>query len=142
MQRSESVPVSSGVPQSSVLGPFLFLAYINYLPENISSIVRLFADDTAIYLTLTFPSQSSALQNGMETLQKWESDSDMEFNISKCQVIRVTRRQTPFQTRYFLHGTLLEFVTSVKYLGVGISENLSWDTHVYIQNHRKSQSDT
>ena len=49
---STELPVSSGVPQGSVLGPILFLLYINDLPDNIQSNVRLFADDTAVYLAV------------------------------------------------------------------------------------------
>lgn len=127
---SDSTPVSSGVPQGSVLGPLLFLVYINDIPENINSKIRLFADDTAIYLTLDQHTQSSILQADLKTLEKWESDWDMEFNPSKCQVIHVTKRKTPIPSQYFLHGVLLDSVSSAKYLGVDVAGDLSWDAHV------------
>ena len=94
-EESDSVPVTSGVPQGSVLGPILFLAYINDLPQDIVSQVRLFADDTAIYLTLEHKHDSDTLQTDLDRLQAWEAKWDMEFNPSKCQVIRVTTSRTP-----------------------------------------------
>ena len=88
---SEEVPVTSGVPQGSVLGPLLFLLYINDLPENIVSQVRLFADDTAVYITVNNPTEQNTLQEDLDRLQKWEHSWDMEFNPSKCTVINITR---------------------------------------------------
>ena len=87
---SDSIPVSSGVPQGSVLGPILFLAYINDLPDQVKSRVRLFADDTAMYLALDKQGDSEILQKDLESLEKWEKLWDMSFNPSKCQVIHVT----------------------------------------------------
>ena len=55
---------------------------------------------------------------------------DMEFNPSKCQVIRVTSSRTPINTQYILHGQVLEAVSSARYLGVDISSDLSWNVHV------------
>ena len=129
-EESDSVPVTSGVPQGSVLGPILFLVYINDLPDDIVSQVRLFADDTAIYLALENKSDSDKLQRDLDRLQTWEARWDMEFNPSKCQVVRVTSSRNPLQTQYILHGQVLEAVSSARYLGVDISSNLSWNTHV------------
>ena len=137
---SDAIPVSSGVPQGSVLGPLLFLAYINDLPQNISSKVRLFADDTAIYLALTSANESVTLQNDLKRLEKWELEWDMEFNPSKCQVIHVTKRKHLIPTQYYLHGVHLESVSSAKYLGVDISNDLSWDAHINRSSNRANQS--
>lgn len=137
---SEPIPVSSGVPQGSVLGPLLFLAYINDLPDNLNSKVRLFADDTAIYMSFSSPQQSMALQKDLKTLEIWEKDWDMEFNPLKCQVVHVTKRKHPIPTQYYLHGVLLESVTSAKYLGVDISSDLSWDTHINKSTKKANQT--
>ena len=129
-EESGSVPVSSGVPQGSVLGPILFLVFINDLPEKLSSQVRLFADDTAVYLTIGGLDDGTVLQNDLDKLSLWESQWDMEFNPSKCQVVRVTTARKAINTVYSLHGQILEVVTSAKYLGVDISSGLSWNSHI------------
>ena len=72
--------MSSGVPQGSVLGPILFLVFINDLPEKLSSQVRLFADDTAVYLTIKCLDDGTVLQNDLDKLSLWKSEWDMEFN--------------------------------------------------------------
>ena len=124
-ESSEEVKVTSGVPQGSVLGPLLFLLYINDLPENIQSQVRLFADDTAVYLTVTNMQDSQVLQSDLESLQHWERTWDKEFNPGKCQVIHITRSKSPVKSRYFMHNQELESVDAAKYLGVTISKDLS-----------------
>ena len=128
--QSSSIPVTSGVPQGSVLGPILFLAYINDLPEHVTSQVRLFADDTVIYITLHKQADSIALQKDLQQLERWESLWDMEFNPGKCQVIHVSTSRSPINTQYVLHGQVLETVSSARYLGVDISNDLSWKTHI------------
>ena len=119
-----------GVPQGSVLDPLLFLLYINDLPENIKSQVRLFADDTVVYLTVSSAQDNQVLQSDLDTLQQWERTWDMEVNPSKCQVISVSWSKKPFKSRYYLHGQELESVDSAKYLGVTISKDLSWKSHI------------
>ena len=113
----KEVPVTSGVPQGSVLGPLLFLLYIND-PENIKSQFRLFANDTSVYLTVSCAHDSQILQSDLDTLQQWERTWDMEFNPSKCQVISVSRSKKPLKSRYYLHGQELESMGSAKYLGL------------------------
>ena len=71
-ETSDACPVLSGVPQGSVLGPCLFLMYINDMPENIQSNIRLFADDTIMYLTITNQSDCQDLQRDLSKLEIWE----------------------------------------------------------------------
>ena len=129
-EHSYSVPVTSGVPQGSVLGPFMFLVFINDLPCYVKSRVRLFADDTVIYLTIKSESDCRQLQDDLHSLEKWESDWCMEFNPSKCNVIRVTRRRTPFKFQNKLHGKVLETADTTKYLRINLSHDLRWNYHV------------
>ena len=125
-EESDLVPV----PQGSVLDPILFLIYNNDLPDLVTSNVRLFADDTAVYLTTEGPDGGRVLQNDLDNLSVWESRWDVEFNPSRCQVVRVTTSRRPVNTLYYLHGQVLEAVTSDRYLGVDISAGLSWNAHI------------
>ena len=127
---SDSVSVTSGVPQGSVLGPILFLIYINDLPDTIKSKVRLFADDTAVYIAVSSLEDAATLQRDLDRLCLWEDEWDMEFNPDKCTVIHITRSKKPIPSSYVLHGRVLETVPSAKYLGVNISSNLTWNDHI------------
>ena len=129
-EKSDHVRVTSGVPQGAVLGPILFFIYINDLPEGTKSKIRLFADDTAAYLTVNNLTDTGVLQQDLNKLQQWEVEWDMEFNPGKCTVLQVTRSRAPFPSQYTLHGQVLETVPSAKYLGVNFSKNLSWNNHI------------
>ena len=106
-EESESCPVMSGVPQGSVLGPCLFLMYINDMPDMIESNIRLFADDTIIYLTVTNQTDCQALQADLIKLEIWESEWLMAFNPDKCGVIRITNKKKHNLFNYTLHGISL-----------------------------------
>ena len=131
-QASDPVPVLSGVPQGSVLGPVLFLIFINDLPENIRSSVRLFADDCVLYGNIKSPIDCQILQDDLNSLAQWETDWQMKFNVVKCHSMRVTRHlpENQIQFEYSLHQQRLEQVQSAKYLGITITDNLDWGQHV------------
>ena len=77
---------------------------VKILIDLITSKVRLFADDTAVYLTVESPSDGQVLQKDLDTLSGWESRCDMEFNPSQYQVVRVTASRRPINTLHYLHG--------------------------------------
>ena len=131
-EESDSISVGSVVPQGSVLGPILFPAYINDLPDGISSQVRLFADGAALCLTVGGGGREdgSALRRDLGSLSVWEKKWDMQFNTSKCQVVQVTGSKSPIKSEYILHGRVLETVTCARHLGVDIRSNISWTSHI------------
>ena len=100
---SPPVHVLSGVPQGTVLGPLMFLLYINDIATGISSPLRLFADDCLLYRTINSVEDSFILQTDLELLSQWATVWQMKFNVSKCIVIRCTRSHTPVQYGYRLN---------------------------------------
>ena len=122
--------VVSGVPQGTVLGPLLFLLYINDLPENLSSTCRLFADDCVVYNTIRTPEDAQTLQNDLDRLSEWENLWHMKFNAKKCFLLRFSGSRSPVETKYNLGGSELEELSSHSYLGVEISKDLKWNTHI------------
>ena len=82
---SDLVRVLSGVPQASVLGPVLFLIFIDDLPDNIRSSVCLFADDCVLYWNINSLTDCQILQDDLKSLAQWETDWQKKFNVAKCQ---------------------------------------------------------
>ena len=97
---------------------------------NLSSTVRLFADDTLLYLAVESQSDTNSLQKDPYELENWENRWLMEFNADKCQALRVTRKRDPLNHEYTLHGEILESVDSAKYLGGTIPSDLRWNKHI------------
>ena len=127
---SDWVPVLSGVPQGTVLGPMLFLAFINDLPKSVTSSVRLFADDCVLYRSVANDNDCDKLQEDLLKLEEWEDTWCMNFNPSKCSTISITRKKNKVIHQYSLHEQILQQVSSATYLGIELSADLSWTNHI------------
>jgi hypothetical protein len=129
---SEPAPVISGVPQGSVLGPVLFLIFINDQPLQVSSKVRLFADDCVVYREIRSKHDCDMLQIDLDRLAEWEKRWGMVFHPEKCSILRVHMKREPIQHDYPLKVHKLTIDTTSKYLGININKDLSWNTHIDI----------
>ena len=126
-EHSSKAPVVSGVPQGTVLGPLLFLCYINDLPDSVKSQVRLFADDCLLYRSILTYQDHLLLQEDLKNLEAWAETWGMSFNADKCYVLSIKPKTSKF---YELNNTILKEVPSSLYLGVSLSNDLSFSTHI------------
>lgn len=123
-------PVISGVPQGSVLGPTLFLLYINDIASEVDSTLRLFADDSILYKEINSMDDQITLQNDLQKVFSWADRWQMSFNASKCQYLQVTRKLRPLRCTYTVDGQHISQTNKHKYLGVTINGRLDWKDHV------------
>ncbi|MEW8548207.1 MAG: reverse transcriptase family protein, partial [Candidatus Thiodiazotropha sp.] len=129
---STDSPVLSGVPQGTVLGPLMFLLYINDIGAKISpqTTIKLFADDALLYRTIDSPSDELQLQHDLDTMIDWSKTWLMRFNAKKCHLLKITRQRKTPQTKYSIDGSHLEEVQHHPYLGVELTSDLTWKTHI------------
>ena len=127
--KSSTCSVSSGIPQGSILGPILFLIFINDLPDCLKSVCHIFADDTKVYNS---SNNDIILQNDIDELHKWSLKWQLHFNSSKCKCIHFGNGNP--QNQYFFHNDhdsiLIEKATEEKDLGVIFESNLKFDKHI------------
>ena len=116
---SEWVEVISGVPQGSVLGPLLFLIYINDLDEGIKSLILKFADDTKIFRKIVSDEDSRQLQNDLDLLLQWAEDWQITFNIQKCKVMHIGNRNLSSACYYMNGYTVKSKCIDCRYLVLG-----------------------
>ena len=129
-ESSSKGKVISGVPQGTVLGPLLFLIYINDLPVRVNPLIRPFADNTYLYKTIDTPRDTLQLQKDLDALTKWENEWSMEFHPDKCKLVRITNKLKPIEASYYMHNRKLDIVETGKYLGFLLNKKLSWKAPV------------
>ena len=108
----------------------LFLAHINDMPEKLTASARLFADDRAMYGTISNGHDQTQLQEDLQRLADWEGSWDTGFHPAKCQTLSITRSRKLLQPSYILHGHTLENISLANYLGVTINSTAIWDDHI------------
>ena len=135
--KSDLLNVTTGVPQGSILGPLLFIIYINDLPKC-SKVFRfiLYADDTSLFSTLSISdpgsNASNILNRELNNVYEWLSINKLSLNVSKTKYILFhakNKRLTDIIPQLFINGIPIERVTSFDFLGLVIHENLIWKNH-------------
>jgi len=127
--------VKSGVPQGSVLGPLLFLIYINDLEDNIKSQIRFFADDTMLFSIVKDPNISANdLNQDLETIQQWATQWKMKFNPDPSkpatELLFSVKRNSPDHPPLYFNGKVIKEVDEHKHLGVILDSKLSFKSHI------------
>jgi hypothetical protein len=128
---SSGLMVLSGVPQGSVLGPLLFLIFINDLGDELTNIVKLYADDTKLLARVS--NSSDTLQSDLNAIVTWCNTWQMSLNIGKCKIMHLGKNN-PMRNYVLMSqdgtASVLEITTCEKDLGITITPDLKWTTHI------------
>ena len=122
--------VRAGVPQGSVLGPLLFLIYINDICDNLSNLARLFADDTSLsYSGTNYQLMESQINDDLNILNEWAKTWLVDFNSKKTKALILSKAVTPTININF-NNEVVEIVKNHKHLGITLSCDGSWSEHI------------
>ena len=133
---SHTLPVASGVPQGSVLGPLLFILYLNDVVNTVSagSNLNMFADDIAMYRVIRTATDYMLMQRDVHSISECIKLKRLQFNANKCKMMLITRKKSNSlpPPPIMLDGTELKRVHSYKYLGITLTSNMSWSPHITV----------
>lgn len=127
-------PLAAGVPQGSVLGPLLFLMFINDLASHLDNDLHLFADDSTLHAVIKNPERRAActesLQRDLHVIEKWASDWCITFNASKTEEMIISRKRNKTHPPLYFMDNELKPTKSITLLGVVITNTLTWTPYV------------
>ena len=118
------------MPQGSVLGPLLFLAYVNDIWRNTESNIWLFAVYCVIYTKITNRSNIDKSQTNLNRLGEWAVENEIKINPGKSKAARFTKAKLKERIRYYFGDQLIPEANSFKCLVIVIGSNLNWADHV------------
>ena len=126
--------MTSGIPQGSVLGPLLFVMFINDLPKTVQCGIKLFADDTKVYVRSDIPGNPDCLQNDITRLQDWSDKWLLSFHPDKCKVMHIGNHPpaTNYTNMRQSDNTTLDIrdEKTERDLGVAIDNHLNFKLHI------------
>ncbi len=131
--KSDPKSINASVPQGSILGPLLFLVYVNDIVDDLETLPYLFADDTSLFSTID-PKNTvetfNKINNDLEKLAHWSAQWRVTFNAAKTVYMIISNRKNVVYPSLYLHGQLLNRVESHKHLGITFSSDMKWTSHI------------
>ena len=125
---SDWADVISGIPQGSVLGPILFIIFINDLPKEVKSYIKIFADDTKLFRAIKNIKDIDGIQQDITKLTEWSIRWQLMFNDGKCKVVHYGKNNPRYQ--YMIKGEPLNTDTEETDLGITFEEGFNFSKHI------------